>query len=108
MRPAAIYLGRHVGRIYVRDADRDLFQAQLSLAEIRLSELLSVVQLYKALGGGWSYGPTCPGAGGEPRWCRPALAGAPIRLRSTVRKAMSKPLQVSGSGSPPEYFLKAS
>jgi multidrug efflux system outer membrane protein len=36
------------------DADRDLFNAQLSLAEIRLNELLSVVQLYKALGGGWS------------------------------------------------------
>jgi hypothetical protein len=36
------------------DADRDLFQAQLALAEIRLDELLSVVQLYKALGGGWS------------------------------------------------------
>jgi multidrug efflux system outer membrane protein len=36
------------------DADRDLFTAQLSLAEIRLNELLSVVQLYKALGGGWS------------------------------------------------------
>jgi multidrug efflux system outer membrane protein len=35
------------------DADRDLFEAQLSLAQIRLSELLSVVQLYKALGGGW-------------------------------------------------------
>ena len=35
------------------DADRDLFQAELSLALIRLSELLSVVQLYKALGGGW-------------------------------------------------------
>ncbi len=35
------------------DADRDLFEAQLSLAQIQLSELLSVVQLYKALGGGW-------------------------------------------------------
>jgi multidrug efflux system outer membrane protein len=35
------------------DADRDLFQAELDLAQIRLSELLSVVQLYKALGGGW-------------------------------------------------------
>jgi multidrug efflux system outer membrane protein len=35
------------------DADRDLFQAELSLAQIRVSELLSVVQLYKALGGGW-------------------------------------------------------
>jgi len=35
------------------DADRDLFQAELSLSQVRLNELLSVVQLYKALGGGW-------------------------------------------------------
>ena len=35
------------------DADRDLFQAELSLAQIRYSELASVVQVYKALGGGW-------------------------------------------------------
>ncbi len=35
------------------DADRDLFQAELALTQIRYSELLSVVQLYKALGGGW-------------------------------------------------------
>jgi len=35
------------------DADRDLFQAELTLSQIRLNELVSVVQLYKALGGGW-------------------------------------------------------
>jgi multidrug efflux system outer membrane protein len=35
------------------DADRDLLQARLDLRQIRLKELLSVVQLYKALGGGW-------------------------------------------------------
>jgi multidrug efflux system outer membrane protein len=35
------------------DADRDSFQAELVLAQIRLDELLTVVQLYKALGGGW-------------------------------------------------------
>jgi len=35
------------------DADRDLFQAELDLSQIRLDELLTVVQLYKALGGGW-------------------------------------------------------
>jgi NodT family efflux transporter outer membrane factor (OMF) lipoprotein len=34
-------------------SDQDLFVAELSLAQIRLDELLSVVQLYKALGGGW-------------------------------------------------------
>lgn len=36
------------------DADRDLFTAELALAQIRYSELVSVVQLYKALGGGWT------------------------------------------------------
>ena len=33
--------------------DQDLFVAELSLAQARLKELLSLVQLYKALGGGW-------------------------------------------------------
>ena len=35
------------------DADRDLFQAEVALSQIQLNELLAVVQLYKALGGGW-------------------------------------------------------
>ena len=35
------------------DADRQLFDAERSLALARRDELLSVVQLYKALGGGW-------------------------------------------------------
>lgn len=35
------------------DADRDLFSAELSLTQTRRNELLSLVQLYKALGGGW-------------------------------------------------------
>lgn len=35
------------------DADRSLFDAERSLAQARRDELLSVVQLYKALGGGW-------------------------------------------------------
>ena len=34
-------------------ADTDLFSAELSLAQARRDELLSLVQLYKALGGGW-------------------------------------------------------
>ena len=36
-----------------QDADRDLFSAELSLSQIQLSEVLTVVQLNKALGGGW-------------------------------------------------------
>jgi outer membrane protein, multidrug efflux system len=35
------------------DADRDLFGAELGLAQTRRDELLTLVQLYKALGGGW-------------------------------------------------------
>jgi len=35
------------------NSDQDLFVAELSLAQARLEELLSLVQLYKALGGGW-------------------------------------------------------
>src|ERR1043166_1135533 len=35
------------------DADRDLFDGELRLAQIRRDELFSVVQLYRALGGGW-------------------------------------------------------
>ncbi|HEY8461573.1 MAG TPA: efflux transporter outer membrane subunit [Blastocatellia bacterium] len=35
------------------DADRDLFAAELSLAQTKRDELLALVQLYKALGGGW-------------------------------------------------------
>jgi outer membrane protein TolC len=34
-------------------ADTALFNAQLSLAQTKRNELLSLVQLYKALGGGW-------------------------------------------------------
>jgi multidrug efflux system outer membrane protein len=36
-----------------QDADRDLFAAELGLAQVRRDELVSVVQLYRALGGGW-------------------------------------------------------
>jgi multidrug efflux system outer membrane protein len=37
----------------VLDAERELFNAQLDLARSRLDEISTVVQLYKALGGGW-------------------------------------------------------
>jgi multidrug efflux system outer membrane protein len=35
------------------NSDQDLFIAEVSLAQARRDELLSLVQLYKALGGGW-------------------------------------------------------
>jgi hypothetical protein len=35
------------------DAERDLFGAEQTLVQTRRNELLTVVQLYRALGGGW-------------------------------------------------------
>jgi multidrug efflux system outer membrane protein len=39
--------------VEVLDAQQQLFPAQNTLSQVRLSRLLAVVQLYKALGGGW-------------------------------------------------------
>jgi NodT family efflux transporter outer membrane factor (OMF) lipoprotein len=39
--------------LQVLDADRSLFQGRLALARLRLAELQSYIQLYRALGGGW-------------------------------------------------------
>ena len=37
----------------VLDADRQLFTAELDLATVQRDQLFTLVQLYKALGGGW-------------------------------------------------------
>jgi len=49
----ARYTGGVDTQLNALDADRDLLQTELDLRQIRLNELSSVVQLYKALGGGW-------------------------------------------------------
>ncbi|HZR37871.1 MAG TPA: efflux transporter outer membrane subunit [Nevskia sp.] len=49
----------------VIDADRDLFTAELSLSAAHLNTLLSVVQLYRALGGGWQAEQAAQAANGE-------------------------------------------
>jgi multidrug efflux system outer membrane protein len=49
----ARYIGGVDTQLNALEADTDLFNAELSLRQIKLNELLSVVQLYKALGGGW-------------------------------------------------------
>lgn len=40
--------------LQVLDAQRGLFQGELELARLRQQELASIVQLYRALGGGWN------------------------------------------------------
>jgi outer membrane protein, multidrug efflux system len=48
------YRGGLDSYLQVLDAQRNLFNGQLSLAQLRLQERVSVVQLYRALGGGWA------------------------------------------------------
>lgn len=47
------YRGGLDSYLQVLDAERNLFAGQLTLAQLRFLELQSVVQLYRALGGGW-------------------------------------------------------
>jgi NodT family efflux transporter outer membrane factor (OMF) lipoprotein len=47
------YRGGLDSYLQVLDAERNLFGGQLTLAQLRLLELDSVVNLYRALGGGW-------------------------------------------------------
>jgi multidrug efflux system outer membrane protein len=48
------YVGGYSNYIEVLDAQQQLFPAELALARARLDELLALVALYRALGGGWS------------------------------------------------------
>ncbi len=48
------YKGGLDSYLQVLDAQRNLFNGQLTLARLRLQERVAVVQLYRALGGGWS------------------------------------------------------
>jgi multidrug efflux system outer membrane protein len=47
------YQGGLDSYLQVLDAQRSLFQGQLQLSQLRMLELQSVAQLYRALGGGW-------------------------------------------------------
>lgn len=49
----ARYRGGNASYFDVINADRDLFNAELTLSSANLNTQLSVVQLYHALGGGW-------------------------------------------------------
>ena len=47
------YRGGTSNYLDVLDSQRSLFNAELTLAQARNNEYQSLVQLYKALGGGW-------------------------------------------------------
>ena len=49
----ARYDGGVTDYLEVLDADRSLFDAQLQASVIRRLEMVSIITLYRALGGGW-------------------------------------------------------
>jgi len=48
------YQGGVTSYLEVLDTERQLFDAELALAQAQRDELLAVVRIYRALGGGWS------------------------------------------------------
>ena len=79
------YKGGRASYLDVLTAQRSLFDAELALARTRRTQLVSVVQLYKALGGGWSPNgmDDTMQASPLPNGCRP-----PSRYRRSKRVAM--------------------
>jgi multidrug efflux system outer membrane protein len=64
------YEGGVANYLEVLDAQRSTFQSEIDLARVRRDEIVSVVQLYRALGGGWQEAPPATAAA-------PAAAPAP-------------------------------
>ena len=61
------YISGFAGYLDVLQAEQNLFPAENALALLRFSRLANFVQLYKALGGGWSLT--------DPTWAGPAPGG---------------------------------
>jgi outer membrane protein, multidrug efflux system len=59
------FLGGIDSYLQVLDAERQLFDAELELTRVRASEFLNIVQLFKALGGGWQSDVSAVGAAGS-------------------------------------------
>ena len=51
------YEGGVSSYLEVLDTERQLFDAEVQLVQARRDESLSVIELYKALGGGWQIDP---------------------------------------------------
>ncbi|MFM8980514.1 MAG: efflux transporter outer membrane subunit [Planctomycetia bacterium] len=82
----------------VLDAQRELFPAQLQLALAKREELVSVVRLYRALGGGWdseraqaAVEPAPPAPAPAPAAAQPAAPAAPAVAAAPVAAAQAVP-----------------
>ncbi len=71
------YEGGVSSYLEVLDTERQLFNAQLDLAHAQRDEFLGVVQLYKALGGGWQAEPSAASPPPEASEAGASAAAAP-------------------------------
>jgi len=62
--------------LQVLDAERQLFDAELELTRVQTNELLNIVQMCKALGGGWQPDQPTAGAAARASGARPHEQGA--------------------------------
>lgn len=74
------YDGGRASYFEVLEAEQQLYPAEYALAETQRDQLIAVVNLYKALGGGWNTSPNEPlqkQASATPRSGQPVVAGEP-------------------------------
>lgn len=75
------YRGGVTAYLEVLDTDRQLFDAQLGLAQAQRNEILALVALYRALGGGWVDTQAEPAAPGPPEPPPNEPAGEPPTVK---------------------------
>ena len=62
------YEGGVTSYLEVLFSEQELFDAELALSHAQANELLSVIQLYRALGGGWQVPADSPSTDPEPSY----------------------------------------
>jgi multidrug efflux system outer membrane protein len=81
------YEGGYTSYIEVLDAERSLFNAQLSYTQTQGAELTSFVSLYKAMGGGWVLAAEKLSVPPPPEPATPATAATPAGPEPVARDA---------------------
>ncbi len=96
------YEGGVTSFLEVLVTERDLFEAELALAQAQRDEVLAFVQLYRALGGGWQTEafPLTRAVTPEPRLGegQPAGPGRVLEDAQTVRATVSEATAAKGAG----------
>lgn len=92
------YIGGVTSYLEVLDSERQYFEAEIGLARAQLNELLYIIKLYQALGGGWKPEPATAAASPSPGpSATPAAAAATASPQPSATPAASPSPQPSPS-----------